>query len=79
MTATVFTSDSSSVFNNRARKCHSASNNSFIYQATAYGEDGEYEQFEVTAESYAQANSLAMTRAYELMNDVQYIDIQLMA
>jgi diphthamide synthase (EF-2-diphthine--ammonia ligase) len=46
-----------------------------IYQVEVNGEDGEYQQYEIMADSSAQATEIAEQLASDSMVDISYIQI----
>ena len=49
--------------------------NKNLYNVVVNGEDGEYYEWEVEAESYGEASSKGEEFARDLMVDIQYIEV----
>ena len=48
-----------------------------IYQVVVNGEDGEYAEYEVEADSYAEATAMAENLAADSMINISYIEVYL--
>lgn len=46
-----------------------------LYQIVVNAEDGNYEQFEIEAASFSEAEQLANVMAHETMTDIIFIEI----
>jgi len=46
-----------------------------LYQVVVNAEDGNYEQFEIEAASFSEAEQLANVMAHETMTDIIFIEI----
>ncbi len=46
-----------------------------IYNVVINGEDGEYHEYEVEADSFAKATEIAEQMAYDLMVDITFVEV----
>ena len=72
MVNTVFESEYR--LNKRGRRVELSSN---LYQVVINGEDGEYLEYEIEADSYAEASAKAEMLAADAMVDIIYIEAYL--
>ena len=73
MVNTVFTSEYH--FNKRSRRQVELASN--LYQVIINGEDGEHLEYEIEADSYAEASAKAEMLAADAMVDISYIEAYL--
>ncbi len=72
MVNTVFESEYR--LNKRGRRVEHSSN---LYQVVINGEDGEYLEYEIEADSYAEASAKAEMLAADALVDITYIEAYL--
>lgn len=60
-----------------SRKCRASFPHNIIYQVVIDGEDGEYAEYEIEADSEEEASVIAQELAAENMIDIVYIQVYL--
>lgn len=72
-TTTLFQKNTNEGMTKASRKSHLYNHNS--YQVEVTGEDGEYLNFEIMADSFSEASAQAEWMAQEEMSDIQWINV----
>ena len=73
MVHTTFTSE----YSLRKRSSRQVELSSNLYQVVINGEDGEYLEYEIEADSYGEASTKAEMLAADTMVDISYIEVYL--